>query len=256
LHTLAVRLQTPVSQRIESALFRRSKQITVVAGWVAEALAAYDLDPAQIVVTGNGVEPSFLEALPDAVRQPYALYVGRLEPGKGLEDLVAAAAIYHTRCPESPLRFFIVGAGSQLESMKAQAQNAGVAHRFEFRGQIGADRRAELRELYRRAAIFVLPSHHEGMPTVLLEAMACGAPALATAVGGALEVIEHGTNGWLVPAGNPEKLADGLQMLAFDVDRSRQLGVQARATITQHFSWESVGERYLATYRRLLDRKD
>jgi len=254
LHNTLVRLQTPFSRRVEHQLFARSRKITVVARWVVEALAAYGIDPSRVVVTGNGVETSFLAGSPEA-RRPYALYVGRFEPGKGLEDLVEAARIYYERCPDTELRFVLAGSGSLSDTVRALAARYGLEGRFDFPGQITADRRAELVRLYRQALMFVLPSHHEGMPTVLLEAMAAGTPVISTAVGGALEAIRPGQNGLLTPVHNPAALADALMTLTEDVTLQARLGGAGRETVTDVYSWGAVAARYEQVYRDVLHPK-
>ncbi len=262
LHALLVRLQTPVSRRIEAGLFRRSAAITAVASWVTEALAGYGVDPGRVTVTGNGVEDRFFEngAGP---REPFVLYAGRVESGKGLEDLVAAARIMvdcrpdaadpKTATPGTSPRFVVAGAGPLLPRIQALASEAGLGDRFHFTGLIDASRREELARLYRTAAIFALPSHHEGMPTVLLEAMAAGAPVVSTRVGGAPEVVADGENGLLVPPREPEALAAALLKL-WDAPKLRDaLGAKARQTVAGRYSWRAIADRYLACYRQAVE---
>lgn len=153
------------------------------------------------------------------------------------------------------MRFIVVGSGSLHAALQAQVERAGLAARFEFRGQIAAGRREELAALYRTAGIFVLPSHHEGMPTVLLEAMASGAPVISTAVGGALEVVTSGQNGLLVAPRAPEALAEALMALNDDETLRGDLGRKARATVEQRYSWDAVAKQYVACYEQVMDGK-
>lgn len=253
LRVLALRLQTPVSQWIEKALFRRSRKITAVARWIADALRSYGVEPTGVMVTGNGVEACFLNLSPLARKEPCVLYVGRLEMGKGLSELVEAARIVVNRYPESKLRFVLVGKGPLLPKLLDQVNQAGVQNHFVFRGHIGSDQRNELVELYQKASLFVLPSHHEGMPTVLLEAMASGLPVVSTAVGGAREVVVDGENGLLVPPRAPEELAEALLALLENVTLRQRLGQNARATIEQHYTWGAISERYLTCFEQVLN---
>jgi glycosyltransferase involved in cell wall biosynthesis len=253
LRTLALRLQTPVSARIESALFRRSQKITAVAHWVAEALQLYGVEPAQVTITGNGVEPGFLELSANGNREPIVLYVGRFEASKGLLDLLQAARIVLDRHRGPAPRFVLVGSGPLLGTVREMVSQNGLAGQVELKGQIGVDRRPELMELYRMAQLFVLPSHHEGMPTVLLEAMASGLPAVSTAVGGALELIADGENGLLVPPHEPEALASALLSLLADAGLRSDVGRNARTTVQQRYSWAAVAERYLACYEQAVE---
>src|SRR5690606_8949952 len=104
-------------------------------------------------------------------------------------------------------------------------------------------------ELYRRARLFVHPAHYEGLPTVLLEAMACAKPVVTTAVSGALDVVKHGKNGLLAPPYAPNQLADAVCALLDDPALGRRLGAAARETIQSCYSWQTVGQGYLNCYR-------
>ena len=253
LRTLALHVQTPVAQRIEAALLHRSHKIAAVASWVAEALRPYGVDPAEVTVTGNGVEARFLVAPTVRGKEPTVLYVGRLASGKGLPELVSAARTVVDRHQDPALRFVLVGKGPLLSRLRHLVSEAGLQGQFRFWGDITAERRDELVRLYSRSSIFVLPSHHEGMSTVLLEAMACGLPVVSTAVGGAPEVVVDGENGLLVPPQNPKALAEALLTLLGDNRLCQRLGRNAQATIERHHTWDTVGARYVACYEQVLD---
>jgi len=253
LRTLALHVQTPVAQRIEAALLHRSHKIAAVASWVAEALRPYGVDPAEVTVTGNGVEARFLVAPTVQGKEPTVLYVGRLASGKGLPELVSAARIVIDRHQDPALRFVLVGRGPLLSRLCHLVSEAGLQGRFDFRGDIPVERRDELVRLYQRSSIFVLPSHHEGMSTALLEAMACGLPVVSTAVGGAREVVVDGENGLLVPPRDPKALAEALLTLLADDRLCQRLGRNAEATIERHHTWDAVGARYVACFEQVLD---
>jgi len=253
LRTLALHVQTPVAQRIEAALLHRSHKIAAVASWVAEALRPYGVDPAEVTVTGNGVEARFLVAPTVQGKEPTVLYVGRLASGKGLPELVSAARTVIDRYQDPALRFVLVGRGPLLSRLCHLVSEAGLQGRFDFRGDIPVERRDELVRLYQRSSIFVLPSHHEGMSTALLEAMACGLPVVSTAVGGAPEVVVDGENGLLVPPRDPKALAEALLTLLADDRLCQRLGRNAEATIERHHTWDAVGARYVACFEQVLD---
>jgi glycosyltransferase involved in cell wall biosynthesis len=249
--SLALYFQTPFSVRIESSLFARSRRITAVAAWVAEGLAPYGVPPDSVEVTGNGVESCFLESRNGESRGGYILCVGRLDIGKGLEDLVEAARIMLERDPSSNPCFVIAGKGPLESELRSMISRAGLENYFELRGHIG--NRQELVELYQKASMFVLPSHHEGMPTVLLEAMASSLPVVSTAVGGALEVIQDRENGLLVPPSEPEALAEALLTMAKNESLRKQCAANARRKVEQRFSWEAIAGRYLDVYKQALE---
>jgi glycosyltransferase involved in cell wall biosynthesis len=250
--SLLVHLQTPISRCVERALFERSNRITAVAGWVAGALGEYGVAVQDVAITGNGVEDRFLQADPADASGEYVLFVGRLEEGKGLLDMLAAAKLMEQSHTCREVRFVIVGDGPLLTRLQDMLAGTSLSTRFTFVGHIDAGNRDKLLQIYRHAKLFVLPSHHEGMPTVLLEAMACGLPVVACAVGGCRELIDDGRNGMLVPARQPGALAAALLLLMEDKDRSQALAVAARAAVQARYSWDSVVERYCACYERTL----
>ena len=106
--------------------------------------------------------------------------------------------------------------------------------------------------IYQEAALFAHAAHYEGLPTVLLEALACSRPVVSTAVSGALDVVEDGVNGLLVPARSPETLADAICRLLGDHRLRARLGAAAYRTVQDCYSWQVVGDSYLRCYRALL----
>jgi glycosyltransferase involved in cell wall biosynthesis len=139
-----------------------------------------------------------------------------------------------------------------LPRLRAWVSQAGLERYFDFRGHLGADQRDELVRLYQKAWVFVLPSYHEGMPTVLLEAMASGLPVVSTAVGGAKEVLVNGENGLLVPPRDSHALAYAMRALLENAGLRDYLGRNARETVERCYSWDAIGERYVACYERVL----
>jgi glycosyltransferase involved in cell wall biosynthesis len=250
---LAIRLQTPISRRIEMNLLSRSRQITAVARWIPAALQSYGVDVQAISVTGNAVEAEFLDAPSGLHGAPYGLYVGRLEASKGLSDLVDAARVLAQHGACSDLTFVIVGEGPLAHDLADRVRGCGLTGRFRFAGHVGPVRRAELMQLYRDARFFVLPSHHEGLPTVLLEALSCGLPVIATACTGSTELIQDGETGLLVAPHDPPALAEAIRTLWMDPGLGARLGRQGRALVERGYTWDVVVSRYLTSYAAALN---
>lgn len=248
--SLLVKLQSPVSYGLEQHLFQRAAQITAVAVSVAHELSEYGVEPSRVEVLGNGVDTTTFsptQAKPDV--PPYVLAAGRLGLRKGFEDLIECARLATAQLPN--LRFRIAGSGPLESSLRAQITRAGLSDRLELLGHI--DDRQRMAALYQRAAVFVHPAHYEGLPTVLLEAMACGRPVVATAVSGALDVIQPGENGLLVPPHDPAEMAAAILRLLADPALAERLGRAARRTVEERYSWEKVGSRYLQLYQQLAE---
>ena len=129
-------------------------------------------------------------------------------------------------------------------AMAAEAQRAGLADRVRCPGLTH-----DVPSYLQAADLFVLPSRREGLPVALLEAMACGLPAIASRLKGSTDaIIESGANGVLVPAGDVTALAEAIAALLDDAAERRRLGAGARATIAQRYSSGSIADRWLEAY--------
>jgi glycosyltransferase involved in cell wall biosynthesis len=251
LQSILIRLQLPVSYSLERRLLAQATCVVAVASSVARELGDYDVDPQNVRVVGNGVDTDAFSPLPAgrAQSEMLVLSVGRLSPEKGFEDLIASARIVRAQFPS--VRFLVVGKGPLEASIRKRIAVAGLEGHVELLGYIG--NRAELAALFRRATLFVHPALHEGMPTVLLEAMACGRPVITTAVSGALEVIEQDRNGLLVPPREPTLMAEAIMRLLANGALREQLGRAARRTVEDKYSWKRVGQEYIQIYERMVE---
>jgi glycosyltransferase involved in cell wall biosynthesis len=175
--------------------------------------------------------------------QGHLLYVGRLVPIKGVAILLRAFA---RLAPEhGGLGLVIVGDGPEAPALRAQAQALGLADVVEFRGALP---HAEIAPLLRGCRAAVVPSiampggRVEGMPAVVLEALAAGARLVATAVGGIPDVVRHGENGWLCREGDEAALAAQIESALGDADAAA-VAQRARETAAR-FDWAAVAARY------------
>jgi starch synthase len=119
----------------------------------------------------------------------------------------------------------------------------------EFLGRVGRD---EVLDLLTRCTVFCLPSHWEGSPLSVLEAMAVGTPIVASAVGDVPELLDHGAAGIVVPAHNPGALAGALESVLRDPTEARRLSAAARARVAELYSWRATVDRVAALYERVV----
>jgi glycosyltransferase involved in cell wall biosynthesis len=147
--------------------------------------------------------------------------VANLRATKGYPDLLAAAREVVDRVPKA--RFVAVGRGPMEEELRARHHDLGLGAHFTFLGF-----RSDAMRVMSAFDVFCLPSHYEGLPIALMEAMALGLPAVATAVGGVGELVTDGTDAVLVPRGDPTRLAEALVTLALFPSRRAELGAAAR----------------------------
>ncbi len=186
-------------------------------------------------------------------KKPFVIgTVGRLQDVKDQATLIEAFALLCAQrgAARQDLRLAIVGDGPLRERLAQKAEQAGVADLVWFPGA-----RNDIPELMRSFDLFALSSIAEGTPVTLLEAMACGRPVVATKVGGIPEVVQIGVNGALVPAANPQALADALARYVDDPARVTQHGAAARATIERHYSVAAMVGAYTALYDQLCNSK-
>ncbi len=170
-------------------------------------------------------------------RLPYLVALGRLSSQKGFDLLIAAFAKIAERHPDVGLK--IIGEGSSRTELEAQAAHLGVAERVEFVGWV--DNPASLLQ---HGLLFVLPSRWEGFPNALLEAMACGLPAVVFASdSGADQIVRHEVDGLLVPVGDVEALAAGIDRLLSDHPLRRQMSTRARE-VPQRFPPKDFFDRW------------
>lgn len=159
------------------------------------------------------------------------LFVGRLAPVKGLAVLFEALAILKRESPEVVLT--IAGDGPERAALEAQAAAIGIRDNVHF---LGYQSQAQVRELLGQTDIFVLASFAEGVPVVLMEAMASGVPVVATRIAGIPELVEDGVSGYLVSPGDAEALADCVAALLSDPALRARFGKAGRAEVEAEFN--------------------
>jgi glycosyltransferase involved in cell wall biosynthesis len=146
-----------------------------------------------------------------------------------------------------PVELEIVGDGPERERLADQSAALGLADRVHFAGWVD---RSALLDHYHRADVFVLPSRYEGMPNVILEAMACGLPILATRTAGNEELVEPGRNGRLFAIGDADGLAAALEE-ALDPNGPGTAWGRASRELALGRSWEAVARQYLVLIEAL-----
>ena len=173
------------------------------------------------------------------------LYLGRLAREKGIYEILEAVRLAHVRGQR--LHLLIAGEGSESGGVRRRIKELGLAPMVTILGPVFGP---EKMELLRSADVFVLPSHGEGLPYALLEAMAAGLPAIATRVGAIPDVMTDGTHGYLVPCRDPAAIASAIRLLA-DSERRARMGEACRARIRAAFSVNRVIADFGSLYDEL-----
>jgi glycosyltransferase involved in cell wall biosynthesis len=175
---------------------------------------------------------------------PILLYVGRLDPEKGVETLLRALPTVLSRHTVSLL---LCGQGVQESTLRRLAKALGIAARVRFMGVVGDD---QLPALYRAATVFVMPSPHELQSIATLEAMASGLPVIAAHALALPELVEDGRNGLLFPPGEALALAHRVISLLADSTRAAHMGRKSREVAEGH-DIESSLQAFEALYHHL-----
>jgi glycosyltransferase involved in cell wall biosynthesis len=208
-----------------------------------------DVEPAANVrCIYHGLNAEFSDLLassditPDKSRKLRALGVGRLVPKKGFDVLVEACAILRRR--GFNFETTIVGEHGEHETeLHNKIEAHGLQDHVRFTGPMEQTR---LYAEYQRADVFCLPCRvldngdRDGLPNVLMEAMACGLPVITTPVSGIPEIIHDGHNGTLVPPNDAEALANAIQRISSDSMLARNLGRAGRLTVLEHFDGDKA----------------
>lgn len=227
------------------ALVRRAERvITICRASTREARAA-GFAPGRVVCIPGGVDTDAFTPAASPGQGQTIVFVGRLDRMKGLHVLIDAFARLVRMVPDARLQ--IVGAGPERAALQEQARTAGLEGRVVFSGQ-----QDDVRPFLHAGAVFALPSFSEGLPGVLLEAMACALPVVAARAGGVEDIVTHGQTGLLVDPGDAAGLADALQQVLADPAAARRLGRAGREHVLEHFSITHTAARYVQLYEELL----
>jgi glycogen synthase len=262
----------------KTALINADRIIAVSRAMKDDILNLYDATPEKVEVIHNGIDAEMyrptrndtvLEEYGIDPNTPFVLFVGRITRQKGIVHLLRA--LHHVEGAYQ----MVLCAGTadtpeiaeEVTAMVAEVNADTSNHVVWIREMVPVDR---LVTLYSHAAVFVCPSVYEPFGIINLEAMACGTPVVASAVGGIPEVVIHEDTGLLVPfetAGSaaaepkdPQRfardLAAAVDTLMQSPEKRTAMGTASRRRVEEHFSWKSIARRTLAVYEQLANQTD
>lgn len=265
-HTLAlIKMQSRAGEsepeereRVEREAMLSADRIVAFSGHERDSMARlYGADPGRVKLAPCGVDLAKFRPLDQReVRRQLGLngekvllYVGRVEPLKGLDLLVEAAAQMDSGDEE--VRMMVVGGGGpgepETDRVKRLAEERKVDGLIDFVGRVDHD---DLPLYYNAADVCVVPSYYESFGLVALESMACGTPVVATRVGGLPTIVQHGHTGYLKPWRCPEAFANSVEMIICSSGLQESMGLAARRRAEQ-MGWESVASLISEEYRVL-----
>ena len=243
--------------------------IAATSAEYAQLLWLYHADVNKITVISPGVDVGKFYPIPADEAKEYIgippcnrmlLFVGRIEPLKGLDVLIEAIGIMHQNevFQENPFCLAIIGGDTgdgpehrdiEMSRIKELTEQYGLGDLVTFLGKRNQD---SLPYYYSAAEAVVVPSHYESFGMVALEAMACGTPVVASQVGGLAYLVQDGVTGYTVPVDEPQELANRLTLLLQDTNIRDQLGRQA-FKLAQDYAWEKIAAKLLGTYEEVMN---
>jgi len=237
-----------LQRSLRAAYPRLARRIVVPSRYLAGLVEGWGVPGSRIEIIYNGLTPlpagqTFPARRPRPEGPPLILTAARLVDWKGIDHLIQALAQMKTEA-----ELLILGQGQERPGLEALARGLGLEGRVVFRGRVG---REEVLKAMAGVDIFALPSGYEGLPHVVLEAMACGLPVVAAEAGGTPEVVDQGKTGLLVPFAQPSALALALDELAGDGRLARRMGRAGQERVGE-FTWARTVDRTLDLIERTL----
>jgi D-inositol-3-phosphate glycosyltransferase len=274
-HTLG-HVKNQIAAPSEREPERRIEWETRIVGFADRLVAAtpaeeeqleklYGADPAKITIIPPGVDLQMFHPHPPEDAKAHLgvrpcdrmlLFVGRIEPLKGIDTLLRAMGLLAHECPTWANQICVAVIGGdpntteneEMERLKAIRAELGITDLVTF---LGARDQNKLHHYYSAAEAVIMPSHYESFGMVALEAMACGTPVIASEVGGLAYLVQDGETGFHVPDGDPAALASTIARLVEDPDLRNQLGRRAHR-YAQNYSWDCIVDRMLPLYAQAM----
>jgi D-inositol-3-phosphate glycosyltransferase len=230
----------------------------------AQLLWLYNANVEKISIIPPGVDTSHFYPIPEDEAKEYVgiqpcerllLFVGRIEPLKGIDTLIEAISLM--RQQEVVVCLSVIGGSpvpghednEEMARLHALREKAGLLDLVAFLGKRGQD---TLPYYYSAADAIVVPSHYESFGMVALEAMACGTPVVASQVGGLAFLVKDGETGFTVPVDDPISLAERLTQLVENQELRERMGLQA-VDFARDYDWDNIVDQIIALYERVLE---
>ena len=237
----ARKLLNPIADRVAVSALRRADAVRTISDYTTRLVRSHGVEPAAVFPAFMDLEP-FLEPRAPLPAAPRALFVGVLEHYKGIDELAEAWRIVAAQVPGATLH--LVGRGTRREVVERLV--ADLPDRTEWTEVLPTEGVARALD---DATTLVLPSRSEGMGRVLVEAFCRGRPAVASRVGGIVDLVRDGENGLLVPPHDPQALADALLRVLSDAAVAEGLAAGAAASAD---TWVATPEEYAARLEALV----
>lgn len=219
------------------------------AGGARFAVAPLPIDEGQLLGLASTPKPARSSDFAGETSPRRLLFLGRLDPIKGVEDAITVISMLAVDGTHAQLDIAGTGEPAYMESLRAHARDEGVAERVHFHGHVRGDAKCEL---LRDAELLILPSRHENFGLALVEAMAWGTPVVTTNAVNIWRELESSGGGTIVPALKSDRLHDAVRRLLADPAALREQGLRGQRWVRDTFTREHVVARYEALYREVV----
>jgi D-inositol-3-phosphate glycosyltransferase len=247
-------------------LMRADRIIVATLAEHSQLRFLYKAGDHKLVVIPPGVDTSHFYPIPPDEAKQYiglkpesrmVLFVGRIEPLKGVDTLIQAMACLQLDESIRPVHLAIIGGNPaanpqdmtmEMTRLQKMCDELAMGQMVIFLGKRGQD---TLPYYYSAAEVLVMPSHYESFGMVALEAMACGTPVIASEVGGLAYLVRDGETGFTIPSSEPDKLCEKLSWLLSDPHLHRTMGLRA-AEYARSYSWDKIAPQVVDVYEEVL----
>mgnify|MGYP005839975597 CR=1 FL=1 len=236
----------PVGAWLTRSILLACDRVTALSHALKERVVELGVNPERVHIIPNGVDTAQFVPPDEEERENLILFVGSLIERKGVRYLLRAMPAVFSDFPN--YRLVVVGDGPQAGFLRTLADDLGLGERVTF---VGFQPQDMIRSLMQRARLLVLPSLEEGMGVVLVEALACGTPIVASHVDGIRDVITPDVGVMVAPADSAALFA-GVREVLGDPVRWKAMSRSARTRAVTHYGWDEIAARFVDLYRSLL----
>jgi len=240
---------------LDSIIMKKFNALVAISSEIKEEMTKMGVNASKIKVITNGIDCIEFEKGSEKIDARKQLEVNEcdfiigcvasLTPEKGHRDLLKAFSTIHLSIPQAKLVF--IGEGPERKKIQNYVLTNGLAKKVLIMGS-----RDDVRDLYKGFDVFCLASYQEGLPMVLLEAMASGVPVIATAVGAIPEVIQNKDNGIIVRPGNTEEMLQAIKIMFSEEELRNLMGEKGMMTVQRKYSSERMLKEYEKLYEQVL----
>ena len=253
----------------KQVLGRADRIIVATLAELTQLRFLYKADPNKMVIVPPGVDVSHFYQIPADEAKSFVglkpedrmiLFVGRIEPLKGVDTLINAMCCLKLKDANRPVHLAIIGGDPsaspeqmtvEMARLQKMCEDLGLGKAVIFLGKRDQD---TLPYYYSAAEVLVMPSHYESFGMVALEAMACGTPVIASEVGGLAYLVRDGETGFTIPAEEPETLCEKLSWLLNDPELHQKMSGQA-AEYAQDYAWDKIATQIVDVYGSLVEKQ-